>query len=136
MPAITTAAEGFQLARALRDAANAISDSLFANWDKLTPAQRDELDVRNYDLHMLSGTIRDQAVGKLLEEAQLSIAQVTKLTERARRQIKAFDDVRRVVKIATALFGLAAAITQAVASPSGPALQAAFKNLQELLKAT
>jgi alkylhydroperoxidase/carboxymuconolactone decarboxylase family protein YurZ len=127
------AADGFELARSFDAAAVAVKDRLFADWDRLTPKQRQELDDAFWDMTTVAMTLRTKAVGGLLARASLSVAALSAQTERAKKALATLEDIRKAIKVATAALGLVTTVSAAVASGNVSALGPVFQSVKALL---
>ncbi len=105
-----TADDAFQLARNFREVAKQVGDTRTGKWDTLTPDQRQTLENDEWDLLASSMSMRTKAVGIVLEEAKTSLANIVRVTDRARKAIKTLENVREAIGIASAVVTLAAAI--------------------------
>lgn len=127
------AADGFELARSFDAAAVAVKDRLFADWDNLTAKQRDDLDDAFWDITTVAMTLRTKAVGVLLARANLSVAALAQQTARAEKALATLEDVRKAIKVATAVLGLVTTVSAAVASGNVSALGPVFQSAKALL---
>lgn len=105
-----TSDQAFDLARRLRSASVALGDYRFELWDDLTRKRRERIEELEWDLMLEAMKVTTAAVGLALDEADTSLTQVRAATAKAKSAIKTLDDVRRVIAVATALVGLAAAV--------------------------
>ncbi|MCC7274313.1 MAG: hypothetical protein IT561_16725 [Alphaproteobacteria bacterium] len=105
-----TSAEAFELAVVFRDAAIAVGDTKIKNWDAMTPKQRKDLEDAEWSLLNAASDMVTMAVGLVLDETQFALARLTGVVGSARKALKRLDDIRKAIKVATALVGLAAAV--------------------------
>jgi len=105
-----TSEQAFDLARRLRGASVKLGDYRFKNWTELTRKRREKIEGLEWDLMLEAMKVTTAAVGLALDEADTSLTEVRKATAKGNSAIKALDDVRKVIAVATALVGLAAAI--------------------------
>eukprot|EP01034_Spumella_vulgaris_P029455 gene29455-36514_t len=82
-----------------------------ATWSSLPEAQRDTLRSLEVTLLNVATDLVTQAVGKVLDDAQQSVDDLLAVTSQARDVIGRIADVKQNIAIATALIGLAAAIS-------------------------
>lgn len=127
--------QGFQLAMALDAAADAIKSRLHDDWHSLKPSQRKELEDAFWDTLSNAMRIRTAAVDRLLRDAETDLQALTRLTGQAQRLVRSLDDVRAAIKMATAIFSLAAAVAAAVAAPNQASVVAAARALQAAVAA-
>ena len=108
-----TAQHALELARSFREASTALGDYLYApaTWSSLPEAQRDTLRSLEVTLLNVATDLVTQAVGKVLDDAQQSVDDLLAVTSQARDVIGRIADVKQNIAIATALIGLAAAIS-------------------------
>jgi|COG998Drversion2_1049125.scaffolds.fasta_scaffold276784_2 hypothetical protein len=102
--------QAFDLTRRLRGTSLELGNYRFEHWNELTRKQREKLEMLEWNLMLNAMRVQTAAVGLALDEADTSLTQIRKATARAKRAIKTLDTVRKVVAVATALVGLAAAI--------------------------
>ncbi len=112
-----TAAQALQLAKDYNESANAIGDFRFKNWDKLSAEDRLVLGNTGRTLLDHSQDLITYAVGKILDDAQASLADIQKATADANQTIKTVNDIKKIISIGAALVSLAAAIY--TENPSG-----------------
>lgn len=123
--------QAFELARRFRSAAVDIGDYRFKHWNELGDARREKLEALEWDLGVAAMQVTTAGVGLALEEVETSLTALRDATGKARRAIKTIGDVRKVIKVATALVGLAAA----VASKDPAAVAKNAKNVYEVATA-
>jgi hypothetical protein len=130
------AKDGFELAREFDAVATAIKERLFGSWDQLTPKQRDDLDEAFWDMTTMAMSLRTKSVTVLLARAALSVEQLSEQTDRAREALKTLNDIRKAIKVATAVLGLVGAVSVAAGTGNiasvGPVLQALKELLDEI----
>jgi HPt (histidine-containing phosphotransfer) domain-containing protein len=105
-----TSQDAIDLAKQFKEAAVAVGDFQLQNWDNLSKDDRRSLTDVEYTLLDYSQDLVTYAVGKALDDAQASLAQIKDATARANRVVKTVNDVKKVIGIATALVTLGAAI--------------------------
>ena len=120
-----TAQHALELARSFREASTALGDYLYAptNWPTLPEAERDSLRSLEVTLLNVATDLVTQAVGKVLDDAQQSVDDLLAVTRQAKEAVGRIEDVKKGIAIATALIGLAAAISAGGAG----AISGAFK---------
>lgn len=120
-----TAQHALELARSFREASTALGDYLYApaNWPTLPEAERDSLRSLEVTLLNVATDLVTQAVGKVLDDAQQSVDDLLAVTGKAKEAVGRIEDVKQGIAIATALIGLAAAISAGGAG----AISGAFK---------
>jgi hypothetical protein len=102
--------QAFDLTRRLRSTSIELGNYRFEHWHELTKKQREKLETLEWNLGLNAMRVQTAAVGLALDEADTSLTQIRNATAKAKRAIKTLDTVRKVVAVATALVGLAAAI--------------------------
>jgi hypothetical protein len=127
--------DALDLAKAFDAAAVAIKDRTFSDWDRLTPKQRQVLDDAFWDVTAAAMTLRTLGVAAILADAELSVKELSGLTARAKRALKQLDDIRKAIKVATALFGFVTTVTAAVTTGNVGAVGPVFASFKELLDA-
>jgi len=119
----------FDLADRVRKTANALGDYRMKNWHELSGMQRLELERLEWQLLAMSTQVVTAAVGVSLDEADLSLSQLKGASNKAKKAFKTLQDVRKVIRVATAMVGLVAAgisqNPQAIASNLGAVVEAA-----------
>ena len=128
-----TAQHALELARSFRETSTALGDYLYApaTWSSLPEAERDTLRSLEVTLLNVATDLVTQAVGKVLDDAQQSVDDLLAVTKQAKDAIKRIDDVKAGIAIATALIGLAAAIS----AGSAGAIFGAFKLVKDTMGA-
>lgn len=102
--------DALALAQSFREAAKALGDYLYDNWNHIPPAARDRLRSMDVTLMNVATDLVTHAVGVVLDEGQTSLDQLTAASEQATQALQHIEDAKKAVSIATALIGLAAAI--------------------------
>jgi hypothetical protein len=125
-----TSQEAFELSKCLRDLSVSLGDYRIANWDHLSEKQRRSLEDAEWSLLNASSDARTVAVGLVLDETQLSYAQLLESTSGAKDTLKHLADVGKALNIATAAVLLAGAI---VSRDPGAILKTA-KGLYDFIK--
>ncbi|MGE0714059.1 MAG: hypothetical protein AB7P02_01345 [Alphaproteobacteria bacterium] len=105
-----TSQQAFQLSVAFRDAAIAIGDMKIANFDKLSETQRDELGKAELAALNASTEMITRAVDLVLDETKVALGQLVGVTRKAKAAVGTLNDIRKGIRIATAVVGLAAAV--------------------------
>ncbi len=105
-----TSDDAFALAKTFRDLSVGIGDFRFQHWDELTPAQRRTLEDEEWSLLNAASDMATKAVGLVLDETEASVKSIQGATLAAQKAVKTLKAVRKVINIATAAVGLAAAI--------------------------
>lgn len=118
-----TAQNALDLARTFRDAAKAVGDYLYGNWNTLPPAGRDRLRSMDVSLMNVATDLVTHAVGIILDEGQASLNELSGATQEATQAVKSITEIKKAIVIATALIGLAAAIPTGSMSTMVAALQ-------------
>ena len=105
-----TADDALALSKALRDISVALGDYRFDHWDDLTPAQRRLIEDEEWALLADASDVNTKAVGLVLDEAQAGLDALQKSTKTALKAVQTLKDVKRVINVAAAAVGLAAAV--------------------------
>ena len=105
-----TSSEAFDLSRWFGDLSTELEQYCDAQWDHLSSDQRQSLKNAELTLRNTASTLRTRAVGLVLDETEVSFNTLQKSTERAKGAIKTLKTVGKVITVATAAVGLAAAI--------------------------
>ena len=122
-----TAQQALDLAIAFREAAKSVGDYLYGQWNDLPKADRERLRSMDVTLMNVSTDLVTHAVGISLDEGQVSIDALTETTAEANGAIQKMDEVKKMIGVAAALIGLAAAL------PTGSmqSIASAFQTLQK-----
>jgi hypothetical protein len=102
--------DAFALSKAFRDLSVAVGDIRMARWASLTPDTRQALEDEEWSLLNASSDMVTKAVGLVLDETTASAKKIQAATGQARDAVKRLHDVGKVIDVATAAVGLAAAI--------------------------
>jgi phage terminase small subunit len=109
MPSLTSD-DAFALSRSFRDLSVALGDYRFEHWAALSPADRTTLENEEWSLLNASSDMITKAVGLTLDESQAGAQGVNGATAAAHKAVKTLKNVRKVIGVATAAVGLAAAV--------------------------
>jgi hypothetical protein len=82
----------------------------FADWDKLSATQRQEVESREWTLLTYSSDMTSRAMIATAGEVQMSVGNISAAAVSLRKAIGRTDDVRVVIRYATRAVTLAAAI--------------------------
>ena len=105
-----TAADALSLSKSFRDLSVAIGDFRFANWDTLGDANRKLLENEEWSILNASSDMVTKAVGLALDESDPAAQKVQGATASALKAVKTLKDISKVIGVATATVGLAAAV--------------------------
>ena len=109
MPPLTSD-DALALSKSYRDLSVAIGDFRFKNWNTLSEADRKTLEEKEWALLNASSDMVTKAVGLILDESAAAAKKVQGAATTAEKAVKTLKDVRKVITVATAAVGLAAAI--------------------------
>ena len=109
MPPLTSD-DAFALSKSFRDLSVAIGDYRFSHWNTLSAADRTTLENEEWSLLNAASDMITKVVGLTLDESQAGVARLKGATASAQKAVKTLNDVRKVITVATASVGLAAAI--------------------------
>jgi len=105
-----TSANALALSKSFRDLSVAIGDFRFANWDALGDANRKLLENEEWSILNASSDMVTKAVGLALDESDPAAKKVQGATASALKAVKTLKDMAKVIGVATATVGLAAAV--------------------------
>jgi hypothetical protein len=105
-----TSADALSLSKSFRDLSVAIGDFRFANWDALGDANRKLLENEEWSILNASSDMVTKAVGLNLDESDPAAKKVQGATVSALKAVKTLKDIAKVIGVATATVGLAAAV--------------------------
>jgi hypothetical protein len=105
-----TSADALALSKSFRDLSVAIGDFRFANWDALGEANRKLLENEEWSILNASSDMVTKAVGLALDESDPAAKKVQGATASALKAVKTLKDIAKVIGVATATVGLAAAV--------------------------
>lgn len=108
-----TAEDALALAKKFREASTALGDFTYRPevWARLSPPERERLISLELTLLNVSTDLITQAVATILDDAQQSVAELGAVTDKAKDAIKNINNVKQAIDIASALIGLATAIS-------------------------
>jgi len=109
MPPLTSD-DAFALSNSFRDLSVALGDFRFAHWNTLSESDRTTLEDEEWSLLNSASDMITKAVGLTLDESQAGAARLKSATASAQKAVKTLNDVRKIITVATASVGLAAAI--------------------------
>ncbi len=109
MPPLTSD-DALALSKSYRDLSVAIGDFRFKNWNTLSEADRKALEEKEFALLNASSDMVTKAVGLTLDESAAAAKKVQGAAATAEKAVKTLKEVRKVITIAAAAVGLAAAI--------------------------
>ena len=128
MPPLTSD-DALALSKSYRDLSVAIGDFRFKNWNTLSEGDRKALEEKEWELLNASTDMVTKAVGLTLDESAAAAKKVQGAAATAEKAVKTLKEVRKVITIAAAAVGLAAAIASkdpgAIAKNSKAVLDAA-----------
>jgi len=128
MPPLTSD-DALALSKSYRDLSVAIGDFRFKNWNTLSEGDRKALEEKEWALLNASSDMVTKAVGLTLDESAAAAKKVQGAAATAEKAVKTLKEVRKVITIAAAAVGLAAAIAAkdpgAIAKNSKAVLDAA-----------
>lgn len=102
--------QAIDLAKRLRASGIAVGNYYDEHFFDLSNARRVQLETLERQLLMAATDARTQAVGAILDETETSLRQLRKATSDAAKALKKLEQVRGVIKIATAVVKLSGAI--------------------------
>ena len=105
-----TSADALRLSKSFRDLSVAIGDYRFAHWDALSEADRKMLEDEEWSILNASSDMVTKAVGLALDESDPAAKKVQGATATALKAVKTLKDISKVIGVATATVGLAAAV--------------------------
>jgi len=105
-----TSADALSLSKSFRDLSVAIGDFRFAHWDALGEANRKLLEDEEWSILNASSDMVTKAVGLALDESDPAAKKEQGATTSALKAVKTLKDISKVIGVATATVGLAAAV--------------------------
>ena len=105
-----TSADALSLSKSFRDLSVAIGDFRFAHWDALSEANRKLLENEEWSILNASSDMVTKAVGLALDSSDPAAEKVQGATASALKAVKTLKDIAKVIGVATATVGLAAAV--------------------------
>lgn len=109
MPPLTSD-DALALSKSFRDLSAAVTDYRLRNSSTLSEADRKALEEKEWNLLNASSDMVTKAVGLILDESEASAKKVQGAAAAAEKAVKTLKEVRKVITIASAAVGLAAAI--------------------------
>ncbi len=105
-----TSADAFALGKSFLDAHDVVHAYYLDNWKRLKKADRERLQSVAVTLYQNASDVITHGVGIVIDDLQASVAGLTSVTRKVERALKNINTVKKVIEVATALVGLAAAI--------------------------
>ena len=105
-----TSHDAFELSKQFRALSIHLGNYRFANWENLTPTQRRDIEDEEWSLLNSSSDMTTRAVGLALEESEVSFQTLKRSVRKAKSAVKKLEKFSKVIKVATAAVGLAAAV--------------------------
>ena len=105
-----TSADALALSKSFRDLSVAIGDFRFAHWDALGETNRKLLEDEEWSILNAASDMVTKAVGLALDESDPAAKKVQGATASALKAVKTLKDISKVIGVATATVGLAAAV--------------------------
>lgn len=124
-----TAEDARHLSRGFKDLSLALGEYRFKEIACLTQEERDQIEGLEWELLNASSDLITAAVQLTLDESQTSFQEIQKATQEAKKSVQTLKNVKKIINIATATVGLAAAIY----SKDLNAIQKSTKSLQQIL---
>lgn len=119
------------LATTFRDAGKSVGDFLYAGWNDLLPADRNNLGQMFVTLKNSASYLTTRAIGIDIDEHQASLADLSGAVREAEGAFQDIADANKAIVVTTALIALAAAI------PTGKneTIATALQNLRQATSA-
>ena len=105
-----SSADAFKISRSFHDLSVAIGQYRFGNWETLSEDDRRTLEDEEWSLLNASSDMLTKAVGLTLDDSDPTGQGVLAATAAAAKAVKTLKQVGKVVNVAAAAVGLAAAI--------------------------
>lgn len=129
MATTLTADQAEQIAHGLLDCADSIDRRIVTDWKTLDTASRQQLMDLAQQMRAKSAVLVNQAVGMVLDNAKDAFAQIGSATKAGESAIDNIQTVTRVIKVATGLVALGAAVASKDPEASVLAAQALFDQI-------
>ena len=100
----------------------------FKDWDKLSPAERQEIESREWTLLTFSSDMTSRAMIAVAGDIERSVQDIAAATQSLRKAIERADDARSMIRDATRAISLAGAIFSGNAAAIAGALAAIVPN--------
>jgi len=105
-----TSADALSLSKSFRDLSVAIVYYRYKHWHALSEADRKMLEDEEWSILNASSDMVTKAVGLALDESDPAAKKVQGATATALKAVKTLKDISKVIGVATATVGLAAAV--------------------------
>jgi hypothetical protein len=122
------AQDALDVAAIFREAAKAVGDYLYEEWNDLSPADINRLRPMYVTLMNVATDLATHAVGIVIDEGQVSLAELSGAAKEATDAFQNIADAKKAIVITTALIDLAVAIP----TENIETIVAAFQNLQKV----
>jgi hypothetical protein len=107
---IIDASDAFNLGKSLLDAHDDIHNYYMSNWETLLQPDRDRLQSLAITLYQNASDVITHGVGVVLDDLSVSVNGLISVTNKVEKAVQGINDVKKIIDIATALIGFAAAI--------------------------
>lgn len=105
----------------------------FANWDRLTPSQRQQIESIEWDVLNYSSSFITTAVGITLGNLQDDLRVINEATSQAKKVVATIQEVKDVLQIAAGVVMLGGAIASRNPSAIAGAAQDLWESSQKVL---
>lgn len=105
-----TANESRELAKTFRDISIKLGNYRFDHWDELNDEERKELEDSEWNLLNASSSMVTAACAITLDDAEASVEKIRAAVKQANDAVQTLENVKKLVAMAAAACGLAAAI--------------------------
>jgi hypothetical protein len=102
--------EAYEFTVVFREAAKAIGDYLYGNWNDIPPSDRDRLRSMHVSLVMIATDLITHAVGIIIDETIVSLDELRGAATQAKTAVANVKDAKKAISIAAALISIGAAI--------------------------
>ncbi len=110
MPKLT-AAQTFELARQFNEVAQKLGAYRFANWSKLTPGQRTNLENQEWTIRNYSSDFVALSIKLDVADVAQTLTGIKRGTDRMKAAVKNLEQIAKIIKVATIMISIGAAVT-------------------------
>jgi hypothetical protein len=125
MPTLTSD-QAFQLAKLFHEVAQKLGNYRIANWDTLSPSLRTKLEGLEWTIRNYSSDFTALSIKLDLDDLDSTLSSIKGATEKMKTAIKNLEKINKIIKVATIVVTIGAAVASgnpsAIAAAVGAAL--------------
>lgn len=126
MPKLS-AAQAFELARQFNEVAQKLAAYRFANWGKLTPGQRTDLENQEWTIRNYSSDFTALSIKVDVANLAQTLSSIKRATDKMKTAVKNLEQIGKIIKVATIMITIGAAVTTGNPAAIAAAVSEAMK---------